>query len=195
MVTHARRYATLAFSALLITGLASALGACASTDKAGGSEPAKVEVSPTPFTAKQVRDALPTGSKISLRREDANNKVTIEEWEVTAATPKTCTMTVKVFNEDGSQLIDDKGSVTNTWNELRDNAKFPEDQTVRSEGIITVPVGEHETWLYVVTSKTDDGKEMQSYYTFAKDLPGPPVQMSVLVDGKIVSKMTMVGRK
>lgn len=189
MLTHARRYLSVAVSSLLLTG------ACASSDKVTTSEPEKVEVSPTPFTAKQIRDALPTGSKISLRIEDAAGKVTTEEWEVTEATAETCTMSMKVFNEDGSKLIEDKGTVTQTWNELRDHAKFPEEQTVRSEGNITVPVGVHDTWLYVVTSKTDDGKEMQSFYQFAKKLPGPPVQMSVMVDGKIIKKMTMVGRK
>jgi len=193
MFIHARRYLSVAVSSLVLTS--GALGACASSEQTNTSEPGKVEVSPTPFTAKQIRDAMPTGSKISLRMEDEAGKVTVEEWEVTEATPETCTIAIKVFNEDGSKLIEDKGTQTSTWNELRDQAKFPEDQTVRSEGNITVPVGVHETWLYVVTTKTDDGKAMQSYYQFAKTLPGPPVQMSIMVDGKIIQKMTMVGRK
>jgi hypothetical protein len=67
---------------------------------------------------------------------------------------------------------------------------------VRSEGQITVPVGDElETWLYVVSAVDEDGKETQSLYHFAKTWPGPPVLTTITVDGKMTKRITMVGRR
>lgn len=41
----------------------------------------------------------------------------------------------------------------------------------------------------------DDGKETTSRFYFAKTLPGPPVSMTVEVEGKVVARMTLLERK
>lgn len=56
-------------------------------------------------------------------------------------------------------------------------------------------VGEIETWLYVHTTHDADGRPMQSYHHYAKTLPGPPVLETVTVDGKMVKRISMVGRR
>ena len=175
--------------------MAFALAACASTPaKERTVEPGRTDIAALPFSADQIRKAMKVGTEITQREEDGRGKVQLVEWTVTEATADEVTLHTKILSED-FKVVEDKGTAVHKWTELRDHAAFPVDQTVRSEGMLTVPVGVHETWLYVVSSTNEEGKSVESYYQFAKTLPGPPVQMSVIVDGQLVRKVTMVGRR
>lgn len=179
---------------LALTSMLAALVGCGSSGSSTRpDEEAPTGFAPTPYTSKEIRDALVVGTRIDLRVEEGR-EVTERQMEITAADAEGCTIATKVFDDKG-KLVEDQGTKVFTWNELRDHAKFPSDKVVRTEGRITVPVGEHDAWLYVVTSLDGDGKEVETYMHFAKDLPGPPVRMVVQVDGKVVSNWTMVGRR
>ncbi len=173
--------------------MAFALAACASTSQRT-TEPGREDIAALPFSADDIRKAMKVGTEITLRDEDGAGKVKLVEWTVTEANADEVTLHTKILSED-FKLVEDQGTSVHKWTEMRDHAAFPVDQTVRSEGMLTVPVGVHETWLYVVSSTNEDGKNVESFYQFAKTLPGPPVQMSIVVDGKVVRKMTMVGRR
>ena len=176
---------------LVFTWVLAACGSSGTSTRPDEGPP--VEFAPTPYTSKQLRDALVVGTRIDLRVEEGR-KITEQQMEVIAADAEGCTMATRVLDADG-KLLEDQGSNVFKWDELRDHAKFPKDKVVRTEGRITVPVGERDAWLYVITSLDEDGKEVETYMHFAKDLPGPPVRMVVQVEGKVVSSWTMVGRR
>ncbi len=178
---------------LLTFAVALSLAACASTPSAPDAPEQMPPLAPLPFTAGEIRDAMPVGTELRLRME-AHGEVTIETWVVTAADGDGCTITSKVFDEAGA-LLEDQGAGTSTWNDLRDHARFPDATTERSESHVDVPAGSFATWLYVVRGPGDDGKETTSRYHFAKSLPGPPVSMTVEVEGQVVARMTLVERK
>ena len=149
---------------------------------------------PTPYTANQIRAAMPEGTMIWMRMETPG-KVTQEEWEVVDADDETCTMSSKVYDESGKKLLEDKGERTHKWTELRDHASFPIATTMRAEGRIDTPVGSFDSWLYIADTVGEDGLPLLMHFHFAKELPGPPVLMTRTVDGKTVLTMKMVGRR
>lgn len=149
---------------------------------------------PTPYTANQIRAAMPEGTKIWMRMETPK-AVTQEEWEVVDADAETVTMSFKVFDEAGKKLLEERPEKTTTWTELRDHASFPIATTMRAEGRIDTPVGSFDSWLYIVDTVGEDGLPLLMHYHFAKELPGPPVLMTKTVDGKTVLTVKMVGRR
>jgi hypothetical protein len=174
----------------IITALALALAACASSPAApDGDAPA---LSPKPFTAEQIRDAMPVGTLIRLRIVN-QGAVTVEEWHVTEANAESCTIASKILDEDGA-LLEDQGVGTSRWTELRDHASFQAASTGRSEDRVEVPAGAFDTWTYVVAAPDADGRPTVSTFHFAKSLPGPPVLMTVVVDGAELASMTLVER-
>jgi hypothetical protein len=173
---------------------AALLGACASArgPTRTGEEPDE-SIAGYPYSRNQLREAFVVGSRINLRIED-KGKIHYEDLEVVAADGAGCTMTTKVVTQSG-QLVEDKGTETRTWHDLQAEASHPIEETVIIDGTIKSFMGEIETWLYLHTSKGDDGRETQTYRHYAKDLPGPPVLETTTVDGKLVRRVTMIGRR
>lgn len=181
---------------LAIIGLLGLAAGCASSTvvpDVGDDVQDGADFAPKPYGSRQLRAALPTGSAFTIRNE-ADGEVTLDEFVVVETDREYCTMEHRVTTEDG-KLIEELGETEFAWNELRDHAAFPAEITVRSEGHLDVPVGSHDTWLYVVTDQNDEGLPQVTYYHFAKELPGPPILMTVVVDGKLALTRTMVARR
>lgn len=177
----------------LLVSLLLALGACASAGPPRTGEEPDESTAGYPYTRNQLRDAFKVGTLISLRIEEGR-KVHFEDQEVIAADKSGCTIATRVVTEKG-EVVEDKGSETHTWQELQAMASHPLEETVISEGTLKSFIGEIETWLYVHTTHDADGRPMQSYHHYAKTLPGPPVLETVTVDGKMVKRISMVGRR
>jgi hypothetical protein len=193
MIRHSLLSQSLLASSVCALALMAACASSAVVPDEGDDVQNDSTFAPKPYGSRQLRQALPVGSRITIRNE-AKGKVHFEEYEVIEADREYLTMTHQITRETG-EVVDDLGESDYSWNELRDQAAFPVDRTVRSEGSIEVPVGSFDTWLYVVTEQDDQGRPEVTYYHFAKELPGPPVVMSVVIDGKTTLNRTMVGRK
>lgn len=148
---------------------------------------------PRPFSAEQIRQAMPVGHVVRLRVEAQGAEPQELRWEVTAADATRCTIASKVYDLRGA-LVRDEGAGTSQWTELREHAAFPAAETVITSGTIEVPAGRFETRVYRVTSR-DGSFTMVKTLHFATTLPGPPVLMTVERDGEPLMKMTLLERR
>lgn len=145
-----------------------------------------------PFSAEQIRQAMPVGTRIVLRIAMAGRPPVLEEMTVIAADRAGCTIHSRKLAEDGA-LVQDAGPTTATWSALESHAHFPARSTSRSDSTVTVPAGTFDTWLYVVSSGRANGEERRMH--FARAWPGPPVSMEVVRGGATTMTMTMLSRE
>ncbi len=152
--------------------------------------PADPTLAPRPFTAEQIRDAMPVGTDIKMRVEDSGRPPGVLHWTVTAADDDTVTMRSEILDNEG-HLVSNEGTKTVRWGELAAHASFPAAATLRRDSSVTVPAGTFATIDYVVRGA---GGEVSTFH-FAKQLPGPPILTVVEKDGLVVRTMTLLSRK
>ncbi len=140
---------------------------------AGGENTAAPAIAPRPFTAEQIRAAMPAGTEIRFRVEESGKAPVVLHWRVTAADEATMTLVSRILGEDGA-VIAEEPAQSSRWQELVEHATFPAARTARSEGSVEVPAGRFDTIDYVVTDEKDGSKTV-STFRFARQLPGPPV--------------------
>jgi hypothetical protein len=158
-------------------------------------DPAAAEpgLAPRPFTAAQIRTAMPAGTEIRYRVEEQGKPAVVVHSKVTAADAASMTMVSRVLGDDGSVIAEEPARTTR-WDDLLKHASFPADRTTRTRGKVDVPAGTFETIDYVVT-ETASGAKTISTFRFAPALPGPPVSLVVEKDGTVVQRMTLLSRK
>jgi hypothetical protein len=147
------------------------------------------EMATPPYTADQIREAMPVGTMIVYRRVEAGKDPYLDRMTVTAADATTCTIADAVVDADG-KVLTDHGTQTAAWEELRKHAEFPVAGMEKSDSSVDVPAGHFGTWKYVVTAP--DG--MVSTYHFAPELPGPPVWMEMRAGDVVAFSMVLVSR-
>lgn len=193
----------LAVSLLVIVVITCAIG-CAqgpapNSDQGGAVEPAQAShganrteespLLPTPFTAEEIRDEWIEGLQLEIARRSPSDE-RLERWTVVSA------------DEDGAVIeyatIDEFGTVSgeptrerSTWLELHDHASFPADRASRERVVRPTPLGELDGWLYTVR---DVESNIVTEFFFAAELPGAPVEMTVLQDGKVVQELEQRAR-
>jgi hypothetical protein len=191
------RYAAMGL-ALIVGGCGGGSGAAGPVAAPAPAAPVAAPAAPSPeiaappFSAEQIRQAMPVGTRIVLRIAVAGQAPLLEEMTVTAADESGCTIQSRKLAEDGG-LLQDAGPSTVTWAGLESHAHFPASATSRSDSKVTVPAGSFDTWLYVVRSSQPDGEERRMH--FARALPGPPISMEVVRGGAPTMTMTLVSRE
>lgn len=159
---------------------------------AAGENTAAPAIAPRPFTAEQIRAAMPAGTQITFHMEESGKPPVVLHWTVTAADEATMTLVSRVVGINGNVIAEEPAQST-PWQQLAEHATFPAARTARSEGSVQVPAGRFDTIDYVVTDEKDGSKTV-STFRFAKQLPGPPVMLTVEKDGVTVRRMTLVER-
>lgn len=159
-----------------------------STEVAEVAEVAAPASLPTPYTAEQIRDAMPVGTRVRFRVEAAGQPTVEKTMVVTAADESTGTFTSQTVDPASGAVLKDEGPSAYPWAELREHAAFPASQTERADAEIELPMGRYATWVYTVT---DPAGPVTNYW-FATALPGPPVQMVVSQGEAELMRMTMI---
>lgn len=149
--------------------------------------PAAVELAPRPFTADQLRAAMPVGHTFRWR-ESKPEGVAELTWRVTAADASGCTIASERTPEGGAAVAEPPE--TSTWQALANHASFPAAATRIDDSSIDVGAGHFTTRRYVVTA---DGVTREMH--FAPDLPGPPVLMKVSQAGREVFRLELLERR
>jgi hypothetical protein len=155
---------------------------------------APMKIAPRPFTAEEIRQAMPVGHELRYRMEVEGKPTTIDHWVVTAADEAKMTISSKAYAEDG-KLVEDQGSETSAWTALMEHATFPADKTTLREVDVDVPAGKFPGVLYEVRDKDKDGVEVVSRFHFARTKPGPPMLVTIEREGKMMRKMILLERK
>lgn len=170
--------------------LALCLAACAARVPITAAEPpAEATMLPTPYTAEQIRDAMPVGTRITLQQATPQGVVGRMAWTVVTATPEGMSM---LEQPEGAPA--DAGTVDDyTWQALRDHARFPAATTTRERTAWADVLGHHEGWHYVRTEDTDAGPVLHHFW-FSDDHPGPPLRMTQERGPVTLFEMTVVAR-
>jgi hypothetical protein len=95
------------------------------------------------------------------------------------------TVTTTTFDSEGKS-VGAPTTESDKWTALHEHARFPRSATTISNESLALPAGTFDAMRYVVTK----GDVVKTYW-FARSLPGPPVKMEVVKDGKTVMTMTM----
>ncbi|NUN14883.1 MAG: hypothetical protein HUU55_14740 [Myxococcales bacterium] len=150
----------------------------------------KAEYATPPFSAGVIRDATGVGQTYVFRLSGGGQPPILRKTvflEVTAVDTKIQT----VLTDTDGKPFDGPKEWRFTWEQLEEHAHFPAQQTERTEKKVTVPTGTYDCWHFVVI-ETVDGKKKVSEYAFAKHLPGPPIWMSVTIDGELQTNMELI---
>lgn len=176
------RWAALACA--LSLGMATvAIAGCAGSPRAGASAG---ETLPTPYTADEIRVASPAGRRIELRVDAPGRPVTVRVLWFLSVDAAGADVESSTLDETGHE-VGKREKTRSTWEELRQHAAFPRATTTVSEATVTVGAGTFDCRVYAVSS----GGRVTTFW-FARSLPGPPVKMTVEVDGAIVETRTLV---
>lgn len=143
---------------------------------------------PTPFSSEQIRKALPKGSWVKLRNETQDGPPTAITFRFLGGTKQNARIETTITDEKGSQLAPPDKSAP-SWKELQSHASFPEASVRIGQGRIRTFMGDLDCLFYEVR-----GGGTVTRYWFAKALPGPPVLLEEIRDGKLLRRMTMTGR-
>ena len=192
-VIRIRRHLSLPFV------LVAFLGGCAG-DKAETVQPAIITSEgvaalastnvPTPYTAAQIREANPPGTRLVFRLESTGQPAVLRVIEFVGGDATLAVLEQSILSEKGEPLGAADHSEA-TWVELRDHAAFPAASTDRVRSIATVPVGQFEVWKYTVETE-EDGAPVITRFSFALDRPGPPVLLEQELDGQVTLRMALV---
>lgn len=181
---------------LLCVG-AGCAGTPAATDEPESRPPggtAEPGFAPTPYTADQIRDAMPAeltiGISMTVHQNGQEHQQT-QYLHVLEATPER--VQLESWNVAGEQESEHQ-TRWSEWAELRDHARFPEGMTRIEDFRLTTDLGTFDTWRYTVEQDREGLLDRQEFY-FAKDLPGPPILFNRTLGGQPVFEATIVSRE
>ena len=142
---------------------------------------------PYPFSVYDIRAGCPSGRVIEYRIEKAGSppSVELERWAFTPLNLETVSITTTRFDAEGKP----EGAPTTEsakWTELHEHARFPQSATQIYNESLTLPAGTFDVMRYVVTRDGD----VKTYW-FARSLPGPPVKVEEVKDGRTIMTITM----
>lgn len=183
---------------ILIGALSVALG-CGDAEETVPGQSATTSVEPTtaapellepPFTSQQIREAWVEGLELEIRRVMDGTEV-LERWVVTAADSKGATIASVVIDAAGNPTSETKSQLS-SWDELRDHASFAADRAQRRKATRSTALGTFDGWLYTVANPSNGAV---SEYFFAESLPGAPLTMRVVRDGRVVVDFEQLERR
>lgn len=163
------------------------------TDKPPNKNRMKPDHAPTPFSAKDIRKGCPTGRTSKYLIEIAGNPNSFQIVSFTKS-DKDGTDFESISLDQEEKQVGEKQTARARWDELQFHASFPETDTQITSESYATPAGEFDCWHYEV-KKDKQGKKEISHYWFAKSLPGAPIFMEQILDGKPVFKMTLIENK
>lgn len=180
------------FAAVVVSVAVVALGGCPTPshpeppDPEGSPIPAS-NFAPTPYTAAELRDATKIGRTYVFRSEKQGEKPAFRQMKFVGVSPDEATVESLDMDADRKPLGAPQ-TAKSKWEDLRKHAEFPKDAVSITEGSISVPAGDYDCRIYVVTMP---GGKVTTFH-FAKNLPGPPVLFFTEVNGVKVSTSTLV---
>ncbi len=181
----------LALCALLLAACASSPPpAPAAARSAAMTAAPAADIADPPFTVEQIRAASPAGRTIDFQITAEGAPAVRRRMRFTAVSPTEAEVEISI-RDDKDQPVGTPQVGKSTWAELHAHAHFPRASTVVAEESVTVPIGTFTCRKYTVTHAEVSPPRIDRFW-FATDLPGPPVQFSTEVGGKVVMLTRMV---
>ena len=171
-----------------IVALTLLLGGCATGEQTTPGQAART--APTPYTAEQIREANPRGTRLVFRLERTGEPTVLNVMAFVGGDTHNAVTESRVMSL-AEDPIGDVGRSESTWVELRDHGAFPADRTRRKRTTVTVPTGTFDVWRYTVQSGPDGANAVTDFW-FALDRPGPPVLMETRTGSEIKLRMVLI---
>lgn len=146
---------------------------------------------PTPYTAAQIRAATPAGRTMTYLIEAPNKLPSKQRFRFVAVDEEHATVATELLGDDGKVLGEPELKIS-SWDDLRRHASYPLEATTIVETATVTPDDSFRCKRYTVVEPQPDGKTKKTVACFAHDLPGPPVELTVELDGALVMSMTLV---
>ncbi|MEM9386081.1 MAG: hypothetical protein AAGA68_13530 [Pseudomonadota bacterium] len=166
----------VAVALIAATSLAPTLGAADPCD----TRDANIEYLEPPFSAAQLRRAMPVGLKVVMQVDSPIAGKFTRQMAVEQSSAQTVSMRETTLEEAFRNAMP-SGTVNASWEELRDHACFPAAQTKRSRITANTAFGELSAWRYQF-----DQDGVRLVLTFADALPGLPVSYERYESGILV---------
>jgi hypothetical protein len=144
------------------------------------------DLTPTPFTAGEIRQGCPPGRLIRLRIDTADGPSYERTNRFVDCDDEGATIERRVFGADGSPIGAPETGRT-TWAAFQLHAAFPLARTTVEPDVIESPMGRLECLRFTVL----DGADTDIFW-FAMSKPGMPVRVVTERDGRLVESMTMI---
>lgn len=144
----------------------------------------------TPFTAAQIQAATRPGRTYTWAVERADGPPLRRVIRFTAVDAERATFVAETADADGKNPKTDPPEQA-TWEELRQHAEFPRLFVKVTEERLVVPAGTFDCLVYTVTATTREGAAETLTFWFARELPGPPVKLTVMKDGKLARSQVL----
>lgn len=145
----------------------------------------------TPFTREQIRDATPEGRSLTFVLESPDKPPVQKRFRFLAVDDERATILTELLDQNGKTIGTPENAST-TWEALRRHGSYPREGTTIDEATAETPAGSFECLRYTVVEPTEEGGTKKTVAWFAKKLPGPPVDLSIEVDGQLVMTMTLL---
>lgn len=142
---------------------------------------------PTPFTAAQIRDAMPVGAVFEHERQAREGAVVHTRWTVREADAEGCTIAYATVGEDGEV------ERTHAWTELRDHARFEAPFTTVVDERIDSALGPLDCRRYTLRPKAPE--TASRVFWFCPAMPGAPVRVHTIDHDVVVQRMQLVRRE
>jgi len=144
------------------------------------------DLTPTPFTADEIRRGCPPGRLIRLRVETSDGSSYERTNRFVDCDDEGATVERCMFAADGSPVgAPERGRTT--WAAFQLHAAFPLALTTVAPEVIESPMGLLECLRFRVL----DGADTDTFW-FAMSKPGMPVRVVTERDGRLVESMTMI---
>ncbi len=150
---------------------------------------------PTPFDAEQIREACSPGHFRLYRVEVPGRPKLYRVLRFGQRTEEATTFISRQLDADGHPFGEQRRTRAR-WKALQAHASFPESRTTIRPTRHTTPAGTFDCWLYEVRELRDGHRghhrRRLRRYWFAKQLPGPPIQLDQRVGGRLTLRMVLV---
>jgi len=144
---------------------------------------------PTPYTAKQIRNATAVGRALTFIIETPDKPPVKQRFRFVDVDDEHATVATEILDEKG-QVVGQPELKISTWEELRKHASYPKDATTITSAVVETDAGSFPCKRYTVV-EISGGSETRTVACFADALPGPPIEMTKEKDGKLVMSMTL----
>jgi hypothetical protein len=171
-----------------IVALTLFLGGCATGKQTTPTQATRM--APTPYTAEQIREANPRGTRLVFRLEQTGEPTVLNVMVFVDSDAQAAVTESRVLSLSGDP-IGDVGRSESTWVAFRDHGAFPADRTRRVRATVTVPAGTFDVWRYTVQPGTGQGEAVTDFW-FALDRPGPPVLMETRTGSEMTLRMVLI---
>jgi len=155
------------------------------------------EYMPTPYSADEIKAFCKPGYTTRHLFEDGDLKPVVQIVSfLESEDPAMARFSSRQESTTG-ELVSDDGITEIGWRKLQAHASFPENVTTITEAKLPLNGKTYDCWKYVIRNivPNHDGSNLNVVVMtmwFAKDMPGPPVKMTQIVNEEPRTSITLI---